>query len=79
MTTKRMSSKNKAILAKEAKQSESVRYAKLSLSASTMSAAISESFTKTIMPEAGLAEVADALRKKLRTFNRATCYQSKLC
>lgn len=65
MTTKRITAKSKAALAKEVKQSESEKSAKACLSASTMSAALSESFTKSILPEAGLAEVANALSEKI--------------
>jgi len=65
MTTKRITAKSKAALAKEVKKSESEKSAKACLSASTMSAALSESFTKSILPEAGLAEVASLLSEKI--------------
>ena len=47
------------------KQSENERYAKVSLSASTMSAVLSESFTKTMFPEIDIANVASALSEKI--------------
>lgn len=65
MTTKQISAKSKAALAKEIKQTESEQSAKASLSASTMSAALSESYTKAILPEAGLPEIAKALSEKI--------------
>lgn len=65
MTSKRITAKNKT-LTKEIKQSESELYAKASLNASTMSAALSESFTKTIMPDASLNDVSNALSEKIK-------------
>lgn len=65
MTTKQLTTKNKA--AKQTKQLERERYAKVSLSASTMSAVLTESFTNTLLPETGIAEVASALSDKITT------------
>ena len=46
------------------KQSENERYAKISLTASTMSAALTESFTKTMFPKVDIVNVA-SLREKI--------------
>lgn len=65
MTTKRITSKSKSALAKEVKESESKRYANVSLTASTMSAVLSESFTKSIFPETGIADMASVLSERI--------------
>ena len=57
----------KAALAKQDEKAESERYAKISLSASFMSAAISDSFTSALLPDAKLADVASALGDKVTT------------
>jgi putative sterol carrier protein len=51
--------------AKRDKQPESKEYAKVSLSASYMGAILSDSFTKTILPQAELDEVVSALNDKI--------------
>jgi hypothetical protein len=65
MTTKRISSKSKSALEKDVKESESKRYANISLTASTMSAVLSESFTKSIFPETGIADMASVLSERI--------------
>lgn len=74
MTTKTLTKQSakdkqaeKDALAKQDKQAESERYAKISLSASFMSAAISDSFTSALLPDAKLADVASALGDKVTT------------
>ena len=57
----------KDVPAKQDKQSDNEHYAKISLSASFMSAAISDSFTSALLPDAKLADVASALRDKVTT------------
>ena len=57
----------KDVPAKQDKQSDNEHYAKISLSASFMSAAISDSFTSALLPDAKLADVANALRDKVTT------------
>ena len=57
----------KAALAKQDKQSESERYAKISLSASTMSAVLSADFTKSMFPDVNLADSISALSDKIST------------
>lgn len=67
MTTKKVSSKKKTMPAKQAKQTESERYATISLSASYMGAILADSFTSTILPKAELADVTSALSDKIKT------------
>lgn len=72
MTAKLTTPKPKTPLAKQAKQTEtdkakSERYAGISLSASYMNAILGESFTNTILPDAGIADVASALKDKIAT------------
>ncbi len=67
MTTKKVTTKNNAALAKQAKQSESERYAKVSLSPATMSAVLADSFTTNIFPDLEISDVASALRDKITT------------
>lgn len=57
----------KAALAKQDKQSESECYAKISLSASTMSAVLSADFTKSMFPDVNLADSISALSDKIST------------
>ena len=57
----------KDVPAKQDKQSDNEHYAKISLSASFMSAAISDSFTSALLPDAKLADVASALGDKVTT------------
>jgi len=65
MTTKTVTTKKKTPLAKQAEQSESEKFAKVSLSASYMGAILADSFTSTILPKAELADVASALSDKI--------------
>jgi hypothetical protein len=65
MTVKKPSSK-KTLLAKQDKQSDSERYAKASMTASCMSAVLSNSFTKNIFPDMAIIDVADALNTKIK-------------
>ena len=67
MTTKQVTTKKKAPPAKQDEKAESERYAKISLSASFMSAAISDSFTSALLPDAKMADVASALGDKVTT------------
>ena len=67
MTTKTVTTKKKTAPAKQDEKAESERYAKISLSASFMSAAISDSFTNALLPDAKLADVASALGDKVTT------------
>ncbi|MDO9389751.1 MAG: hypothetical protein Q7J18_09425 [Methylotenera sp.] len=67
MTTKQVTTKKKAPLAKQDKQSESERYAKVSLSASHMGAILTDSFTSSIIPKAEIPDVASALNDKIKT------------
>ncbi len=62
-----MTSKKKTPLAKQDKQSESEKYAKVSLSASYMGAILTDSFTSAILPKAELADVASELSEKIKT------------
>ena len=64
MTTKK---KAATALAKQDKQAESERYAKASLSASTMSAVLSADFSKSIFPDVNLADSISALSEKICT------------
>ena len=66
MTTKQVTTKKKAPPAKQDEKAESERYAKISLSASFMSAAISDSFTSALLPDAKLADVASVLSDKVK-------------
>ena len=72
MTTKPVRVKNKIPLAKQDKQSESAReeserYAKVSLSAATMSAALSDSFTTPLFPDLNMRDVINVLNEKIST------------
>jgi hypothetical protein len=74
MTTKTLTKQSakdkqaeKEALAKQDEKAESERYAKISLSASFMSAAISDSFTSALLPDAKMADVASALGDKVTT------------
>ena len=64
MTAKKPNTK-KALLAKQDKQSDNEHYAKISLSPATMSAVLSEAFTKQLFPDTSIADVANALRDKI--------------
>ena len=57
----------KTPLAKQDKQAESQHYAKVSLSASTMSAVLSTEFTKSMFPDVDLADSISALSDKITT------------
>ena len=70
MTNKTVTKSTKAekdALAKQAKLSDSERYAKVSLSPSTMSAILTDSFTSSILPKTEILDVASALREKIIT------------
>jgi len=67
MTTTKVSNKKKTMPAKQAKQTESERYATISLSASYMGAILADSFTSTILPKAEIADVTSALSDKIKT------------
>ena len=72
MTTKQMKANKKAALAKKDKQienatDENVKFAEVSLSASHMSAILTASFTNSIMPKAGIADVISELSDKIGT------------
>ena len=67
MTTKAVTTKKKNAPAKQDKQTESVRYAKISLSASTMSAVLSADFSKSMFPDVELADSISALSEKITT------------
>lgn len=67
MTTKQVTDKKKVSLAKKGKQSESERFAKVSISASYMGAILADSFTRTILPKAELQDVASVLSDKVKT------------
>lgn len=67
MTTKQLSTKKKTPPANQGKQSESEKYAKVSLSASFMGAILADSFTGTILPETKITDVASALSDKITT------------
>jgi uncharacterized protein with NAD-binding domain and iron-sulfur cluster len=70
MTTKTVTKSTRAekdALAKQEAKAESERYAKISLSASFMSAAISDSFTSALLPDAKMGDVASALGDKIST------------
>ena len=58
---------NKAALAKQDEKAKSERYAKASLSASTMSAVLSADFSKSIFPDVDLADSISALSEKIST------------
>ena len=55
----------KDVPAKQDKQSDNEHYAKISLSPATMSAVLSEAFTKQLFPDTSIADVANALRDKI--------------
>jgi hypothetical protein len=63
---KTVTTKKKAPLAKQDKQSESEKYAKVSLSASHMGAILADGFTSTLMPKAEIPDVASALSDKIK-------------
>jgi len=65
MTTKSVSIKKKTPPANQDKQTESEKYAKVSLSPATMSAVLSEAFTNQLFPDTNLADVANALRDRI--------------
>ena len=67
MTTKALTTKKKNAPAKQDKQTESERYAKISLSASSMSAVLSADFSKSMFPDVKLADSISALREKITT------------
>ena len=67
MNTKAVTTKKKNAPAKQDKQTESVRYAKISLSASTMSAVLSADFSKSMFPDVELADSISALGEKITT------------
>ena len=67
MTTKAVTTKKKNAPAKQDKQTQSVRYAKISLSASTMSAVLSADFSKSMFPDVELADSISALSEKITT------------
>ena len=58
---------DKAALAKQDEKARSERYAKASLSASTMSAVLSADFSKSIFPDVDLADSISALTEKIST------------
>jgi stage V sporulation protein SpoVS len=62
-----MTTKKKTLPAKQNKQSESEKFANVSLSASYMGAILADSFTSTILPETKIADVASALSDKITT------------
>lgn len=66
MTYKQVTTKIKAAKAQLDKEETSVRYAKASIGASTMSAVLSESFTKTMFPDMDFSDVANALSDKIK-------------
>ena len=70
MTTKTVTKSTRAekdALAKQDEKAESECYAKISLSASFMSAAISDSFSSALLPDAKMGDVASALGDKIST------------
>ena len=67
MTTKALTTKKKNAPAKQDKQTESERYAKISLSASSMSAVLSADFSKSMFPDVKLADSISALSEKITT------------
>ena len=67
MTTKAVTTKKKNVPAKQDKQTESERYAKISLSASSMSAVLSADFSKSMFPDVKLADSISALGEKITT------------
>ncbi len=64
-STKKPSTK-KMTAVKQKQQTNDEYYAKVSLSASTMSAALSESFNKTMFPKTDITNVASALSEKIK-------------
>ena len=50
---------------KKSEQTDSERYAKISLTASTMSAVLSDAFTKKLFPSSDLVDVANVLSEKI--------------
>ena len=67
MTTKQVTTKKKTLPAKQQKLSESKQYTEASLSASHMSAILSDSFTSSILPKADLLDVVEVLGDKITT------------
>ena len=70
MTNKTVTKSTRAekdALAKQDEKAESERYTKISLSASFMSAAISDSFSSALLPDAKMGDVASALSDKIST------------
>ncbi len=67
MTTKVVTTKKKNVPATQDKQAESERYAKISVSASTMSAVLSADFSKSMFPDVKLADSISALGEKITT------------
>ena len=67
MTTKTVTTKKKTALATQDKQAESERYARIILSASTMSAVLSADFSKSMFPDVKLADSISALSDKITT------------
>ena len=65
MREKTIMTKKKIPPAKQDKQAESKRYAKASLSASTMSAVLSADFTKSMLPDVDLNDSISALSDKI--------------
>ena len=65
--TKTLTTKKKTPLAKQDKQTDSVRCANASLSPATMSAILADNFTNVILPKAEIADVANVLRDKIAT------------
>lgn len=57
----------KASPAKQDKQAASKHYAKVSLSAATMSAALSDSFTSPLFPDLNMGDVINVLNEKIST------------
>ena len=67
MTIKALTTKKKNAPTKQDKQAESERYAKISLSASTMNAVLSADFSKSMFPDVKLADSISALSEKITT------------
>jgi putative sterol carrier protein len=67
ITTKKTPVTKKTPLAKQDKQSDSVSYAKMSLSPVLMGAILVESFSNAILPKADITDVTKALRDKTLT------------
>ena len=65
MTIKALTTKKKNAPTKQDKQAESERYAKISLSASAMSAVLSADFSKSMFPDVKLDDSISALSEKI--------------